>query len=194
MLKKEIIWRHILYEAIEKNIFLFQQKELAEKFNFSLSTVFNALKIPREIKAVEISGRGFKLKNTEKLLYLWGTQRKLEKDIIYKTFVNEPIEKIEGMMPDDIIWGGFSAYKYKFGAVPSDYGKIYVYSENKEKIEKRFPLLKGVANLFIIKSDAYLKEYGTIAPIAQIFVDIWNTSDWYGKEFLDKLKEKMLII
>lgn len=65
MLKKEIIWREILYQATEKNIYLFQQKEIAEKFNFSLSTVFNALKIPRQIKALEISGRGFKLINIE---------------------------------------------------------------------------------------------------------------------------------
>jgi len=39
MLKKEIIWREILFQAIEKNVFNFQQKELAEKFNYSLSTV-----------------------------------------------------------------------------------------------------------------------------------------------------------
>lgn len=177
--------------ALEKKIFFFQQKEIAQKFNFSLSTVFNALKTPREIKAVEITGRGFKLLNAEKLLYLWGTERKLERDIMYKTFANDKIEKIEGMMPNDIIWGAFSAYKYKFGSIPSDYGKVYIYSDNLEEIEKRFPKLKGQANLFVVKTDQYLKNYRGAMPLAQIFVDIWNMSDWYGKEFLNKLKEKM---
>lgn len=191
MLKKEIIWRDILYHATEKNIFFFQQKEIAQKFHFSLSTVFNALKTPRKIKAVEITGRGFKVVNPEKLLYLWSTERKLEKDIIYKTFANCQIEKIEGMMPNNIIWGTFSAYKYKFNAAPSDYGKVYVYSSSKQQVEKRFPRLKGQANLFVIKADQYLKNYGGTTPLAQIFVDIWNMSDWYGKEFLEKLKGKM---
>lgn len=191
MLKKEIIWRDILYEALEKKILFFQQKKIAQKFNFSLSTVFNALKTPREIKAVEINGRGFKLINAEKLLYLWGTERKLEKDIIYKTFANYPIEKMEGIMPNNITWGAFSAYKYKFGSAPSDYGKVYIYSDNAEEIKKRFPQIKGQANLFVVKTDQYLKNYGSAMPLAQIFVDIWNMSDWYGKEFLNKLKEKM---
>lgn len=193
MLKKEIIWREILYQATEKNIYLFQQKEIAEKFNFSLSTVFNALKIPRQIKALEISGRGFKLINIEKLLYLWGTQRKLDKDVIYKTFVNDKIEKIEGAMPDGIIWGAYSAYKYKFNSAPSDYGKVCVYSSDPDSVKNRFPLIKGPANLYVLKSDPYLKAYGNSAPLPQIFVEIWNMSDWYGKEFLEKLKEKMNI-
>ena len=193
MFKKEIIWREILYQSIEKNNFNFQQQKLAEKFNFSLSTVFNALKIPREIKAIKVSGNGFKLINIEKLLYLWGTQRKFEQDIIYKTFVSAPIEKIEANMLSDIIWSCFSAYKYKFKETPADYGKVYVYSNNIDEIKKRFPIKKGPENLYILKQDECLKKYGQCGTLGQIFVDLWNNEDWYAQEFIKKLKEKIKI-
>lgn len=191
MFKKEIIWREILYQAIEKQIFNFQQIKLAEKFGYSLSTVFNALKTPREIKAIEVSGKGFKITSVEKMLYLWGTQRKLNKDVIYKTFTSEPVAKIESAMPAEIIWGAFSAYKYKFGSTPADYGKVYVYADDINEIKKRFPEKKGPANLFVLKKDNYLKNYGQIGTLAQMFVDIWNSEDWYAQEFLKKLKEKI---
>jgi len=54
--------------------------------------------------------------------------------------------------------------------------------------------LKKTANLFILKPDPYLKNYQRI-PTAQIFVDLWNLSDWYAKDFSDalllKIKEKI---
>ena len=86
MLKKEIIWREILYQKIEKKKGKFQQKELAEKFKFSLSTIHNALKIPRKTGAVRVTGRFFVLENPEKMLYLWATFRKFNKDIFIKLF------------------------------------------------------------------------------------------------------------
>jgi len=48
MFKKEVIWREVLVQARLNKKKKFTQKELAQKFGFSLSTVFNALKIPRQ--------------------------------------------------------------------------------------------------------------------------------------------------
>ena len=194
MLKKEIIWREILFQTIEKNTYQFQQQILAKKFSFSLSTVFNALKPLREINAIQVSGKGFVLKNTEKLLYLWATQRKLQKDIIYSTFVSQPIQKIERGMPEKIIWSAFSAYKYKFNDIPSEYGQVYIYTKNLEEIKKRFPFKKGPSNLFVLKADKFLVKYGTSGTSAQIFVDIWNNNEWYANEFLKKLKFKFNLL
>jgi hypothetical protein len=195
MFKKEIVWREILFQAIEKHRYNFQQKELAEKFGFSLSTVFNALKKPREIKAIKVGGRGFDLVNPEKLLYLWATERRLEKDIIYYTFVSETRAKIEQKMPDKIIWGLFSAYRYKFKSSPSDYDKVYIYANQSQllEIKRRFPQKKGPANLFVLRADRFFKNYGRTGTLAQIFVDIWNTNYWYAQEFLRRLKGKMNI-
>jgi len=195
MFKKEIIWREILFQSIEKGKYNFQQKELSSKFGFSLSTIFNALKKPREIKAIKVSGRGFSLINPEKLLYLWAVERRLEKDIIYHTFVPEMPTKIERQMPDKIIWGLFSAYQYKFQDSPSDYDKVYVYAYSRQLLEirKRFPQRRGPENLFVLQPDQFLKDYGCTGTLAQMFVDIWNTDYWYAQEFLQKLKIETIL-
>lgn len=191
MFKKEIIWREILYQAIEKQNFQFQQQILAKKFNFSLSTVFNALKPAREINAITVNGKGFILKNSEKLLYLWGTQRKINKDIIYQTFVNEPIQEIERNMPGGIIWSAFSAYKNKYRDVPSEYGQVFIYAKDIDDIKKRYPPRKGPVNLLVLKMDDYLPDYGSAGTVGQIFVDIWNNNEWYAQEFIKRMKEKI---
>lgn len=193
MLKKEILWREILTQAVKNKKIYFTQKELAEKFGFSLSTVFNALKIPRSQGAVNVAGRNFNVIDAEKFLYIWATQRNLNKEIIYKTFYPKNAKEIEGMMSPGIIYGAYSAYSQKYKESPADYDKVYVYSEEKdlEEIKRRFPKEKGEPNIFVLKSDPYLKKFGDITPDTQTFADLWNLKNWYAKEFINKLKEKM---
>jgi len=194
MIKKEIIWREILFQAIENKKTDFTQKELSQKYGFSLSTVFNALKIPSQTSAIVKSGRGFRVSDVEKFLYLWATFRKLKKDIIYQTNVSKNVREIEGEMPPNIIFGTFSAFVKKYEEAPADYDKVYVYSnENEvEEIKKRFPLQKGYINLIVLKTDPWLKNFGKLTPDCQTFVDLWNLPEWYAKDFLNTLKEKML--
>lgn len=193
MTKKEIIWREILFQAIENKKTEFTQKELAQKYGFSLSTVFNALKFPRNANAVE-GKRGFRVRDLEKFLYLWATFRKLKKDIIYQTSVTKGVFEIEGEMPPDIIFGAYSAFLRKYKEAPADYDKVYVYClENEiEEIKKRFPPQKGYQNLIVLKADPWLKNFGLITPDCQTFVDLWNLPEWYAKDFLNALKEKIL--
>ena len=193
MTKKEIIWREIAEKAAKKEQFEFTQTNLAKKFGFSLSTVFNALKIPRSNGAIEVRGRGFRIVDLEKFLYIWATQRNLEKEIIYQTHVPKSSLEIEGEMPNGIVFGAFSAYGKKYNDHPADYDKVYVYADSSvlPEIKKRFPKSKGYMNLFVLKSDPALKQYGQAAPDAQTFVDLWNLKDWYAKDYLNSLKTKM---
>ena len=190
MSKKETIWRYILNQALEKHVLTFTQKEIAGKFQYSTSTVFNSLKAPRKLGAVEVTGRFFRIINFEKLLILWATQRNLEKDVVYSTYCSEPARKIEGNMPPDIIFAAFSAYRMKYNEAPADYDVVYVYSQNLVELKKRFPTVKGIKNLFILKPDNDLKNFGKITPDVQTFVDLWNINKWYAKDFLDALKQK----
>jgi len=193
MSKKEIIWREVLFQAIDNRATELTQKDLAQKYNFSLSTVFNSLKTPRQSGAIEVNGRGFKIRDIEKFLYLWATFRKLGKEIIYQTNVLKTPREIEGEMPPDIIFGAFSAYSKKYQDVPADYDKVYVYF-NKEKIDlikDRFPVQKGQPNLIVLTADPWLKNFGEITPDVQTFVDLWNLPEWYAKDFLNALKEKL---
>jgi hypothetical protein len=193
MTKKEIIWREILFQAIENKKFEFTQKELAQKYRFSLSTVFNALKIPREAGAVE-GKRGFRVLDIEKFLYLWATFRKIKKDIIYQNAVKKGVFEIEGEMPPSVIFGAYSAFLKKYKVAPADYDKVYVYidEEKIEEIKKRFPPQKGYINLIVLKADPWLKNFGQLTPGCQTFVDLWNLTEWYAKDFLNALKEKIL--
>ncbi len=193
MTKKEVIWREILFQAIENKKTNFTQKELAQKYEFSLSTVFNALKVPRASGAIEASGRGFKVQDVEKFLYLWATFRNLKKDIIYQTNVSKSVQEIEGEMPPDVIFGLFSAFIKKYKEAPADYDKVYVYLEKQDldEIKNRFPPKKGYLNLIVLSADPWLKNFGKLTPDCQTFVDLWNLPEWYAKDFLNALKEKI---
>lgn len=194
MTKKEILWREIVYQAIENKKFEFTQKELANQFGFSLSTVFNALKIPRQTGAIKVTARNFIVQDTEKFLLLWATQRNIEKEIIYQTSVSNNPREIEGLMPEGIIFACYSAYTKKYQDAPADYDKVYVYAgpDKLTEIKKRFPFQKGYTNLIILKIDQFLEIFGSITPDAQTFVDLWNLKDWQAKEFLTALKQKIL--
>lgn len=193
MSKKEIIWREILFQATENKKLEFTQKELAEKFGISTSTVFNALKIPRQSGAIKVGGRKFTVVDLEKFLYIWATRRNLDKETIYRTSAGKNPQEIEGMMPDGAIFSGCGAYAQRYGEAPADYDKIYVYADEEaaKEIKKRFPPKTGYENLFVLKSDPCLKKFGNIAPDVQIFADLWNLTDWYSKEFLSALKRKI---
>lgn len=189
MKKIEIIWRDILQQAKKSPIF--EQKKLAQKYNISTSTVFAALFPLRNIGAVIVTGRNFRVVNMEKILLFWATHRNLKKDIIYQTFVNLPVLEIEGLVDNQTIFGAYTAARMILKTSPSDYDKIYVYHPTPEKLIQRFLKNKyKTPNFFILKPDQYLSKYGKTTPPSQTFVDLWNLSDWYAEEFMKALKEK----
>lgn len=191
MKKIEIIWRELLFEAIEKKNRQFTQKDLANRFNFSTSTIFQALKIPRKMGAVRVTGRFFVLEDPEKLLYHWASVRSIEKDVIFTGYVALPIFTIEGNMPADVIFAGFSAARKILGVSPADYDKVFVYAKDIDHIKKRFDFKKGRVNLIVLRSDPFLSKYGPLTTLSQTFVDLWNLPSWQAKEFVRALKEKI---
>lgn len=191
MKKIEMIWRELLFQAIEKGIRRFTQKELASYFNFSTSTIFQALKIPRKMGAVRVTGRFFVLEDPEKLLYHWASVRNIQKDIIFAAHIDLPIFQIEGNMPSDVIFAGYSAARRILGKAPADYDKVFIYSKNIDLIKKRFDFKKGRENLIIIRQDPFLAKYGSLTTLSQTFVDLWNLPSWQAKEFVNVLKERI---
>jgi len=191
MLKKEILYREMLTEALESKILSFTQLALSKKFGFSLSTVNNALKPLEQIGAIEKRERSFRIVDVQKLLTFWATTRNLAKDIVYSTRAEMPVQKIEGSMPAGATFTAYSGYRFLFNESPADYGEAYVYADEKalEEIKKRFPEKKGPPNIFVLVKDAFMPE--RIAPKAQIYADLWNLKEWYAKDFLDALERRM---
>ena len=188
MKRSELVYREILFNAMEKQNRRLSQAYLAKTLKISLSTVNLALKPLVRMNAIKIGRMGFNVMDIKKILYCWASIRNIEKDIIYKTRIEEPIREIERLMPNDIVFTGYSGYRLKFKDVPADYSEIYVYGS--ENIKKRFEENNKNPNLFVLKKDGVVENYGKIATIANLFVDLWNLKEWYAKDFLKALEAK----
>lgn len=188
MKKIEIIWREILETGVRNPVF--EQQALAAKYGMSTSTVFASLFPLRAIGAVAVGGRNFRATNLEKILLFWATHRKLERDIIYQTRVDEPVFEIEGLVPEATVYGAYSAARRLLGNPAADYDKVYLYALNREEVRKRFPPREGVVNLTCLRADPYLASFGPVTPPSQTYVDLWNLPDWYAEDFINALKEK----
>ncbi|MBS3121973.1 winged helix-turn-helix transcriptional regulator [Candidatus Woesearchaeota archaeon] len=197
MKKTELVIRDILYNVIEKKNRTMTQLGIANALNISLSTVNLALAPLKAMGAVTVKLKNFVVVDTRKILFYWASIRKLEKDIIYQTRADMPVKNIESLMPSPVIFGAYSAYKFKFKDVPADYSEMYVYVSEEEisEIKNRFPPSKNPPNLFVLKKDLMMNNYAQknlrITTEAQIFVDLWNLKEWYAKEFLKALEERL---
>ena len=186
MKRIEETYREILYESMEKKNNNLTQSYLAKALNLSLSMVNLALKPLRRMNAIKIKQRSFDIIDKKKILYYWASIRDIEKDIIFKTRVEKPVKQIEAEMPADVVYAAYSAYKFRFKDVAADYSEVYVYSDNPEEIEKRFPKNNKTPNLFVLKKDKNMKS-----TLALIFVDLWNLREWYARDFLQSIGGKL---
>jgi len=87
-------------------------------------------------------------------------------------------------MPKDTVFAAYSAYKFHFKDVPADYSEVYVYDD--DEVKKRFSPNKNTPNIFVLKKDANCDM-----TLANIFVDLWNLSEWYAKDFLNAMEERI---
>ncbi len=200
MTKKEIVWRELLYQARVNRKMTFTQKELAERFGVSLSTVFNALKVPRDANIVRVTGRFFALESYTKLLYLWASNRSLKRDMIFEGYAPQSVSTLEGVMPPRATFGLYSAFKFAFHTAPADYDHLYVYAAERDTatIISRTgavavsPKSGTPANVFILEADQWLGDYSVdTLPLEQLFVDLWNAPEWYAKDFIAALKRTL---
>ena len=185
MKKIELVYREILYRFMEEKQSRLTQSELAKSLRISLSTVNHALKPLKKMGCIRIKTRSLEVVDSKKILLYWASTRNIEKDIIYKTRVPKPAEEIEKSMPGNVVFGVYSAYKFMFKSIPSDYSEVYVYAEDVEELKKRFPQNKNPPNLFVLKNGF---ENMTLA---HLFVDLWNLKEWYAKEFLKELESRL---
>ena len=182
MLKIEYIWRELLDRTVEKRNPEFTITELAKKFALSTSVVNHALIPLRDLNIVKINKTSSKLVDWERLLYFWATRRYLKKDIIFSTFANLPVYDREALMPPEVIPTAYTAFRLKFDKIPADYDHVYFYSNKIDKIAKRFPINRLQPNIFILKPDPFLLKINKIGA-SQLFVDLWNLTEWYAKDF-----------
>lgn len=188
MKQTEFVYREILYQAMEKKNMVLTQAALARTLHVSLSVVNKAVKVLEHMGAVETELRSFHVLDIKKIIYYWASIRNLQKDIIYATRVEKPVREIEKMMPDNAVFTAYSAYKFRFHDIPADYSEVYVYGT--KELAERFPQSKKVPNLFVLQKEQLIDLYENLT-VAQLFVDLWNLKEWYAKEFLKALEERI---
>ncbi len=124
----------------------------------------------------------------------WANVRNFEKDIIYSTFYNGTVSEIEGLINPEGIYACYSAGRKILKESPADYSKVYFYIPEQflDNVKNRFPeISKKHANIFVLKMPASMSMYGNVTTLPQTFVDIWNLRDWYSKDFVKSLQERI---
>lgn len=187
MKKTELVYNEILYNYYELKNRKLTQSFLSKELDISLSTVNNALKPLKEMNVIRTNPMNFVVIDPYKMLLFWATKRRFAADIFYKTRIEESVSEIEKLMPEEVIFTAFSAFKFRFGEVPADYSEVYVYAEKKWR--ERFSERNGPPNIIFLKKEEMLEKYGKITTLAQTFVDLWNINTWYAQEFLKELEE-----
>ena len=185
MKKIERVYREILYQVLEHKNWEFTQKSLSKRCSISIGNVNYALNALERMNGIEKKPRKFIVLDVKKILLYWASLRNLEHDVIYKTHSDENIRTIENMMPP-CMFTSYSAFKHRYGEPPAGYSEVYVYSKTLKLIKERFPLTQGKNNVFVLQSDPHLEQFKEI-PLAQMYVDLWNTGTWYAQEFLSSL-------
>ncbi len=190
MKKIEYVWRELLYRTIEERKPVFAQQELAASLGLSSSTVNLALAPIRRLGGVTINKRHSEVIDYEKILYHWANHRNIASDIAAALHLDLPVTEIEGRLPAGSIPTAYTAVREQFGEPPAEYGNVYCYHANPGEVAQRLmgDSSAGEPNLFILTSDPHL---GTTVSLSQLFVDLWNMTDWYAKDFCTVVKKKI---
>lgn len=195
-MKTERIFREILIGVLEGKERFFQ-KEISQKCEISIGLVNKTIKKLELAGSLQIFKRGFSIIDPNKILLYWATRRNIQKEAS-GYYVKTSIEQIEKTLPSPVIFTAFSGWKLLKKRTPADYREIYVYVyENERKmieewLKEKKPA-KGPPNLFIIfTKDKHLvkNSKNNIAPLPQIFVDIYSISSMMGKYFLNDILEE----
>ncbi len=202
MNKSGIVYRHILEQALANRRSKFVEREIARRLGISPDTVNNAVAPLKGIGAVAMYRRHFEVLDFKKLLLFWAVHRKLERDVIYSSYVRiKDVSEIEDKLPDSIAYTEYSAYTKNFGNDASDYSEVYVYADDatRREIARRFPSQwKDHHNLVVLKPDPVLEKriadkklVHSSVSMPQMYVDLWNNSTWYAYEFVKKLEKRI---
>lgn len=197
MLKKERVYRELLRFPERKR--MITQRELAGTCKVSLNLVNSVVRELKRVGALAVYPMGLNILDPAKILYAWGSQRDVERDISLRYAIGLPIHEIEKNMPGDVVFTAFSGWRLKVGQAPFDYNRVYVYAQpSAEPIVKRLlstlPRARGDANTLVMLVDdphLFACSEHQIAPVGQLFVDIYAlpstpTTDGFLRDILDK--------
>jgi hypothetical protein len=190
--KTEIVWRHLLVGALDEERRRSSISQLSLELGLAASTIHKALERPRSIGVIRGSASGLRVLDPKRLLLLWAATRDLAGDVVYATRVRKSAAEIEDRLPPSAIPTAFTAFvRHEGRNVVADYDQVVVYGSGPE-LRRRFPPVRGEANLLVLELDPLLPRYGSVAPRCQAFVDLFNLPGWQAQRFLGALQQELL--
>lgn len=176
-MKKEKIYRELVEHPGEMT-----QRELAKKCGVSLNLVNSVIRELRRIGCVAVYPMRLRVIDRAKILYLWASQRNLQRDISLRYAINLPVHEIEKNMTGDVVYTAFSGWRLRAGQAPFDYNQVYVYVKPEAepilaRLLSTLPRARGEPNTFVMRVDdphLFSCSEKQIAPVSQIFVDIYS--------------------
>lgn len=193
MSKTEIVWRHLLVGALQEG----RRREpslsdLARQLGLGVSTVHKALERPVGIGAVIVHPkRGVRTVDPWRLLVLWAGKRDLKKDVVRRASVSVSVAAAEeGVLVAGRILGGFGGLVRHMGDNPiSAYDTVIYYGDPLVELEDEGG---GPTTLVALEPDPLLARYGPVAPLAQCWVDLFNTSSWQAARFVEETPRELI--
>ena len=189
--KTEIVWRHLLVEAIEHENRRSSVTELSRALDMGPSTIHHALATPRRMGAVGTLNSGLVTLDPMRLMLHWAGTRNMTHDHPIKVHTGLSALEIQRRLPSDAIVTGAAAYSRRYRNDVADYTAVYCYLSNAGALLKTLPSKAGEPDLVILEPDPILSHYGDIACVPQTYVDLFVTAGWQAQRFLHSMNERL---
>jgi hypothetical protein len=177
-MKTERIYRELLLRSLS-GVSKTRQGELADRCQVSIGLVNKTVKKLEGVRAAETTRTGVRVLSPARILNLWATERRLDRDIV-SAFRIDPLTEGRNL-PRSATLTAFSAWSGITKRRPAEYSRIYFYIWDREEFDRwlefRKPKIRKTnPNTFALQvDDPHLlktSERG-IAPAPQIYVDIY---------------------
>lgn len=175
---------------------------VARDLGLGISTVHKSLERPVGIGAVVVHpSRGVRVLDPWRLLVLWAGRRNLEADVTARSTTSLTVAAAERQVVVDggRVLGGFGGLVRHLGDNPiAAYDTVIYYGEPLGE-----PLAEPLAvppsadapmttTLVCLEPDPQLFRYGPVAPLAQCWVDLFNTPGWQAARFVEETPRELI--
>ncbi|MEW6222412.1 MAG: hypothetical protein AB1476_03725 [Candidatus Hadarchaeota archaeon] len=176
-MKFERIYRELLLLSLSGESRT-KQEDLAKRCQVSIGLVNKTARKLAAARAVETTRRGLRTLSPARILNLWATERRLDRDIVF-AFRIDPLE--EKNLPRGAALTAFSAWSSLTKRRPAEYSRIYFYIWDREEFNRwlgfrKQKIRKTNPNIFVLQVDdphlLQTSKHGVV-PVPQIYVDIY---------------------
>jgi len=192
--KTERVYREIVLNSLGGRDTVLQ-RDLASRCGVSIGLVNKVVRKLELARSLEATPRGVRILSPARVLNLWAAQRLISQDIV-DSFRFDPISKLATELMPSFIVTGCHAWSILQRSRPAEYSDIYFYTGARREYSSwraRRRIRKTNPNVFALKhDDPHLLQTSSkgLAPVPQIYVDIYSAGGPWAAPFLKDIAEK----